>query len=167
MLRLIRPLYQWDTGQKLRLEEEDIRIDSVDFWQDNRDTVMTVAVDRDAMTVPVPNLLLQQDRPFIAYEMADGNTIRPFRFRVLSRPKPENYYYQEIEILKWKKVYDEIVNAVDAKLNELSSMYLRKDNTEAYTPVSNYNPATKKYVDDARPTAMTESQIDSIIGTGW
>ena len=104
MLRLIRPLYQWDTGRPLYLEEEDIRIDSVDFWQDNRDTVMTVAVDRDTMTVPVPNILLQQDRPFIAYEMANCNTIRPFRFRVLARKKPPGYVFTTQEILNWNSL---------------------------------------------------------------
>ena len=35
------------------------------------------------------------------------------------------------------------------------SNYLAKDNTTEYTPTSNYNPATKKYVDDAISTAIT------------
>ncbi len=33
-------------------------------------------------------------------------------------------------------------------LSKLRDKYLAKDNVTAYTPTSNYNPATKKYVDD-------------------
>ena len=34
---------------------------------------------------------------------------------------------------------------------------LTKTNTTSYTPTSDYNPATKKYVDDAITTAITTS----------
>lgn len=34
------------------------------------------------------------------------------------------------------------------------SNYLSKDNTEAYTPSADYNPATKKYVDYAIQNAI-------------
>lgn len=42
---------------------------------------------------------------------------------------------------------------VDSVQNEngttLSNLVLLKNNTTAFTPTGNYNPATKKYVDDA------------------
>ena len=38
------------------------------------------------------------------------------------------------------------------------SNYLAKDNTTAFTPTGDYNPATKKYVDDKSATVMTASE---------
>jgi hypothetical protein len=35
---------------------------------------------------------------------------------------------------------------------------LAKDNTIAFTPSGDYNPATKKYVDDKSATVMTASE---------
>lgn len=43
----------------------------------------------------------------------------------------------------------QLLNATDA-----ASDYLKKDNATAYTPTGNYNPATKKYVDDAISSAI-------------
>lgn len=34
--------------------------------------------------------------------------------------------------------------------------FLKKDNTTAYTPTGDYNPSTKKYVDDSIQTAITQ-----------
>ena len=45
-----------------------------------------------------------------------------------------------------------------------SSKYLTKDNTTEFTPISDYQPATKKYVDD-KP-GITQSQIDKIDSIG-
>ena len=39
----------------------------------------------------------------------------------------------------------------------VSDNTLRKDNTTAFTPTSNYHPATKKYVDDAITNAITSA----------
>ena len=38
------------------------------------------------------------------------------------------------------------------------SNYLAKNNTTAFTPTWDYNPSTKKYVDDKSATVMTEAQ---------
>ena len=40
------------------------------------------------------------------------------------------------------------VNGLFIQDTELRNDVLKKDNTEEYTPVNNYNPATKKYADD-------------------
>lgn len=43
--------------------------------------------------------------------------------------------------------------------------YLAKDNSTSYTPSGNYNPATKKYVDDAINTETTKVRIVNDAGT--
>ena len=57
----------------------------------------------------------------------------------------------------------EMMNAIEAAgvltLNSAKSYandnFLKKDNTTAYTPTQNYNPATKKYVDDSIASNIT------------
>ena len=44
--------------------------------------------------------------------------------------------------------------------------FLAKDNTEEYTPTGDYNPATKKYVDD-REIYATEDDIDELFADDY
>ena len=46
-----------------------------------------------------------------------------------------------------KKCID-AVNGLFIQDTELRNNVLKKDNTDEYTPVNNYNPATKKYIDN-------------------
>lgn len=71
-----------------------------------------------------------------------------------------------------KKNFEDIVDDVNNKLS--------KDNTQEYTPTADYNPATKKYVDDGlngkldsntynadKPTFALKTEVnDKISGTG-
>ena len=54
----------------------------------------------------------------------------------------------------------ELIGTTDIDL----SNYLAKDNTTSYTPIGDYNPATKKYVDDAASTIEVQA-LRSIAGT--
>lgn len=57
-----------------------------------------------------------------------------------STSKTNNYYDEYMYInSEWELIGDTEVDL---------SNYLSKTNTTAYTPSGNYNPATKKYVDD-------------------
>ena len=40
------------------------------------------------------------------------------------------------------------VNGLFIQDTELRNNVLKKDNTDEYTPVNNYNPATKQYIDN-------------------
>ena len=64
-------------------------------------------------------------------DLSEDSTV----FAVEEAPKDGKQYVRENG--KW----------VEIPITDLSN-YLSKDNTEEYTPTSNYNPATKKYVDD-------------------
>lgn len=64
-------------------------------------------------------------------DLSEDSTV----FAVEEAPKDEKQYVRENG--KW----------VEIPITDLSN-YLAKDNTEEYTPTSNYNTATKKYVDD-------------------
>ena len=45
----------------------------------------------------------------------------------------------------------------DLSLSKLNSSFLNRNNTTSYTPTGDYNPATKKYVDDTITAAITTS----------
>ncbi len=53
-----------------------------------------------------------------------------------------------------------------ATSTEINENYLSKTNTTSYTPTADYNPATKKYVDDtvaaAAPTCATTAEIEEM-----
>ena len=54
-------------------------------------------------------------------------------------------------------------NSNDSQIKTaLNNLFLRKANTSSYTPQSDYNPATKKYVDDKITPSATISDILSI-----
>ena len=65
------------------------------------------------------------------------------------------YYYKGGAIRLWSNV----------ESPDLSN-YLAKDNTTSYTPNSDYNPATKKYVDDATASITDEKLSTNTIGSG-
>ena len=52
------------------------------------------------------------------------------------------------------------------KVKNLLGNYLAKDNTTSYTPTGDYNPATKKYVDDATASITDEKLSTNTIGSG-
>ena len=60
------------------------------------------------------------------------------------------YFYEgdSIEVLDGE-TFETITTYVWKHIDVQSSNYLAKDNATLYTPTGNYNPATKKYVDDA------------------
>ena len=60
------------------------------------------------------------------------------------------YFYEgdSIEVLDGE-TFETITTYVWRHIDVQSSNYLAKDNTSSYTPTGNYNPATKKYVDDS------------------
>ena len=51
------------------------------------------------------------------------------------------------------------MNLTHIEPEELLESYLSKDNETEYTPTSNYNPATKKYVDDSTSDKITINDI--------
>jgi hypothetical protein len=61
----------------------------------------------------------------------------------------DNYYTKS-------EVTQLISAALDAAKEYANLNFLKKDNTTAYTPTQNYNPATKKYVDDAISANITQ-----------
>lgn len=107
--------YQWDTGQKLRVNNPG-RICEVHYKNPGEDTALVVSTyTLDGQTVAdVPNILLQQAGKLTAYVyicMGDACTIDKAIFDIKPRQKPADYVYTETEIKTFK--------ALEERLEEL------------------------------------------------
>lgn len=97
-------LYQWDTGRQLSVTDPaGFEIHKVHFG--NGDTALVVDVDRDTMTVNIPNSLLQRSGQIRVYAMNQAEnsevTIHSHTLFIRSREKPEDYVESEDEIKRW------------------------------------------------------------------
>lgn len=64
------------------------------------------------------------------------------------------YVIQAVVLGTWS---NNVYTATKIELTIIKSIFLAKNNTVAYTPTGNYNPATKKYVDDSIASAITST----------
>ena len=53
--------------------------------------------------------------------------------------------------------YIDKINGIYIQDKELKNNVLEKDNNAEYTPLEDYNPATKKYVDDSTLTIINDT----------
>lgn len=106
-------LWQWDTGQKL-IVEDDGTCNEVHFHNAscNEALVLPVKEQNGLRVVDVPNILLQKASALTAYLYhydADGCETRfAYQFSVRPRPKPENYVYTETEVLNYSSLVSRI-----------------------------------------------------------
>lgn len=106
--------WQWDTGQKLVVDNPDCGEVHFDNGTTDKALVVQIKSDKDGNRVAeVPNILLQTAKPLRAYlfqETENGamtSTLYPFQ--VLARLKPEDYVYTETEVLS----YSSLVRRID------------------------------------------------------
>lgn len=78
---------------------------------------------------------------------------------------PDNAYVGEIRIVRETKcvyVFDGTEWLAFNQAGEIdTSLYLKRDNTYEFTPVEDYNPAHKKYVDDKAKSLVFEGRQDA------
>lgn len=73
---------------------------------------------------------------------------------------------QTVELTIEEKVYVVEFNITAGSATPDLSNYLAKDNTTSYTPSSDYNPATKKYVDDNASSSGVSTDADNSLSLG-
>lgn len=160
-----RSFYQWDLDQRLALNDVAVGTE-VHFCNPvSKDTeCLTVFAyeDNGAVYVDVPNVILQIAGSFKVY-VWPFHTTQYHQFTVITRPKPADYIYEEVEIYTIK-------TAVDKALAEAkeSGVFDGKDGQDGYTPKRGVDYWTaadkremKKYIDDE--IGNIEEAIDEII----
>jgi hypothetical protein len=100
-----KSLWQWDVNRRLVVNEY---CDQVHFANRTTSEALTLQVyeENGQRLVNVPNILLQTDGPLEVYAYVMGPseryTKKDCRFRVLTRPRPADYVYTEVEILNYE-----------------------------------------------------------------
>lgn len=103
------PLYQWETGRKLKIIPlRGMRVDSVHFsnYGDKTALVVKPREENGAYIADIPNILLQDDRSIAVYSVNVSEdkteTLRECVFSIQKRAKPSDYIYTETEVFTYK-----------------------------------------------------------------
>ena len=116
-------LYQWDTGRQLSVTDPaGVEIHKVHFGNGDTQTALAVDVDRDTMTVSIPNSLLQRSGQIRVYAMNQTGTIHSHTLFIRSREKPADYVVSDDEIKRWDDLEARI-----SKLESVSAAFTIKD----------------------------------------
>lgn len=130
-------LWQWDTGQKL-IVEDDGTCNEVHFCNNRSGETALVRpiMEKDGLRlVDIPNILLQKANPltaFLYHYDADGSETRySYNFPVRARPKPESYVYTETEVLNYAYLDERLKNLEGEGLANAVADYLKEKPIEA------------------------------------
>lgn len=128
--------WQWDTGQKLRIDTTDCG--EVHFCNGTDDCALIVQIKTEAdgtRTAEVPNILLQTAKPIRVYlyqRQTNGAMTRTRHIiQVFGRKKPADYVYTETEILNYASL-DERINHLEGEgLSNAIENYLKENPPES------------------------------------
>ena len=103
------PLYQWETGRKLKIIPlRGMRVDSVHIsnYGDSTALVVKPREENGAYIADIPNILLQDDRSIAVYSVNVSEdkteTLRECVFSIQKRAKPSDYIYTETEVFTYR-----------------------------------------------------------------
>ena len=105
--------YQWDTGQRLIIEDKTVV--EVHFCNrtDECSLVCEVYTDGGKRIADVPNILLQNNWQIRVYAYCGNYTKVEKRFDVIKRSKPADYAYTETEVRTY--------NALESRIEKLEN----------------------------------------------
>lgn len=100
--------YRWDLDQKIIVNDPDI--DEVHFCNGTTDKSL-VSVVKDGKA-NVPNLLLQTAARVRVYGYSVNHTRAEKIYEVKDRTKPDDYVYEETEVMRWAEL-DKRIQAIE------------------------------------------------------
>lgn len=142
----LKHLTQWDSNQTITVVGvETSPLPTFHFFNRHSEQALVVSpsTSGNAVSVPVPNILLQQALPIIVclyYEFNDGSSKTEYTLSipVFPRPMPSDYKFEEnIEYVSWKQLEEE----ARVLMEELrhSAVVVVGDTQPAYTNVLWFN----------------------------
>lgn len=145
----ITHLTQWDIDQTLVVEDSYIlehqgKLPNFHFCNKNSESALVVETKLDEqgrITADVPNILLQQGTPIIAYVYIYGldgvegyaKSLYTIRLPVRPRPKPDDYMYTETEILTWQRLEERMKKLIQEVSDDLQAHKEDKANPHEVT----------------------------------
>ena len=136
---VISELTQWDINQSIVIEDSGLTTaPHFHFCNKNSREALVVAstLKDNKIIVKIPNLLLQEPYPIIAYiydysDISSGKSIQRIKIPIISRVKPSDYEYVEnIDRITADKVMGDIVDLKD-KVKSLPNIYATKDHSHS------------------------------------
>lgn len=125
------------------------------------DVIRAVFKDTSCATAEAWKAKLAENHVQIAYQLASPETYATDPVDFDNAAGPLNVMTGgEVEVYNTSLVGERELN-LKANINDV----LLLDNKNPYTPTSNYNPATKKYVDDAMASAGTGDMLKNVYDT--
>lgn len=104
--------YQWDLDREIIVTDPDIT--ELHFSNDGSHHSLVCAVHNGRASVP--NILLQQGGNLHVFAAEDNHTETARIYKILPRPKPDDYVYTETEVLRWETLetrMEELAQQVD------------------------------------------------------
>lgn len=145
----ITHLTQWDIDQTLVVEDSYItehhekppNFHFCNKYSENALVVETKLDDEGRITADVPNILLQEGTPIVAYVYIYGidgvegysKSLYTIRIPVRPRPKPDDYMYTETEILTWQRLEERMKKLIQEVADNLDEHMLDKNNPHEVT----------------------------------
>lgn len=128
------PLYQWESGRRLKIVPlRGMTVDSVHFsnYGDSIALVVKPKEENGHYIADIPNILLQDDQNIVVYSVNVSEekveTLRECVFPVYKRAKPSNYVYTETEVLNYASLDKRIVNLEGEGLSKAVAAYLKEN----------------------------------------
>lgn len=137
-------LTQWDIGQSLNIKTNIFNVPPVFHFcniksQEALVVQSTLNSSKNVVSVNIPNILLQQEYPIIAfvYEYSDqnsGKSIAEIRINVHKRPKPSYYSYVEnIDKVSASAINSELKTDIANLTNNVKTNYVSFTSTQTLT----------------------------------
>lgn len=108
-------LYQWDTGRIVMCKApEGMWIDEIhlDNYTTKNAIILNTYLDGDYVCAKIPDVVLQKLNPINIYTVMkvedNEKTIESMQFNIIQRKKPEDYVYEEEEILRYDKLEEKL-----------------------------------------------------------
>lgn len=130
----INHLTQWDCNQTIVISDSDLTV-APDFHFCNCEStealVVPSTIENGVITVSIPNILLEEPFPIIAYMYLEGRSIARIRIPLKARVKPSDYEYVEnidtvsATVLKaqLESALDDVLTSYDEITTTLSEEY--------------------------------------------
>ena len=107
-----KSLYQWDINQRFIVTDPSVL--EVHYYTSEKTGGLLrclVKDEGDKRVVAIPNIILCSADPFRVYTYKANNTIEDYRYSIIARPKPDNYIYEETDVVNMEKYVKALIEA--------------------------------------------------------
>lgn len=162
------PLYQWETGRKLKIIPlRGMRVDSVHIsnYGDKTALVVKPREENGAYIADIPNILLQDDRSIAVYSVNVSKdkteTLRECVFSIQKRAKPSDYIYTETEVFTYKALEERLKKLEENGIGEDQVADAVKDYLEQ-NPIEEADPSVPEWAKQPEKPEYSADEVGAL-----